>query len=103
MVRNMAVATDPIPTQELEQYPAHRNPNRRCPRINSLISRAPKSSHLARRLPFSRFRRLPGQYRSQILEQIRQFPGHHGKIEEWSQEQSRRVTERVRPDLLDEA
>jgi tRNA (guanine37-N1)-methyltransferase len=29
--------------------------------------------------------------------------GHHGKIEQWSQEQSRRVTERVRPDLLNEA
>jgi tRNA (guanine37-N1)-methyltransferase len=29
--------------------------------------------------------------------------GHHGKIEEWSHEQSRRVTERVRPDLLNEA
>jgi len=26
--------------------------------------------------------------------------GHHGKIEQWSEEQSRRVTERVRPDLL---
>jgi tRNA (guanine37-N1)-methyltransferase len=26
--------------------------------------------------------------------------GHHGKIEEWSKEQSKRVTERVRPDLL---
>ena len=26
--------------------------------------------------------------------------GHHGKIEKWSEEQSRRVTERVRPDLL---
>src|SRR5277367_3138277 len=26
--------------------------------------------------------------------------GHHGKIEQWSLEQSRRVTERVRPDLL---
>jgi tRNA (guanine37-N1)-methyltransferase len=26
--------------------------------------------------------------------------GHHGKIEKWSKEQSRRVTERVRPDLL---
>jgi tRNA (guanine37-N1)-methyltransferase len=29
--------------------------------------------------------------------------GHHGKIEQWSEEQSRRVTERVRPDLLNEA
>jgi tRNA (guanine37-N1)-methyltransferase len=29
--------------------------------------------------------------------------GHHRKIEEWSREQSRRVTERVRPDLLNEA
>jgi tRNA (guanine37-N1)-methyltransferase len=29
--------------------------------------------------------------------------GHHGKIEEWSREQSRRLTERVRPDLLNEA
>jgi len=28
--------------------------------------------------------------------------GHHGKIEQWSHEQSRRVTERVRPDLLKE-
>ena len=28
--------------------------------------------------------------------------GHHGKIQEWSHEQSRRVTERVRPDLLRE-
>ena len=28
--------------------------------------------------------------------------GHHGKIQEWSHEQSRRVTERVRPDLLKE-
>ncbi len=28
--------------------------------------------------------------------------GHHGKIEEWSKEQSLRVTERVRPDLLKE-
>ena len=28
--------------------------------------------------------------------------GHHGKIEQWSEEQSRRVTERVRPDLLKE-
>ncbi len=28
--------------------------------------------------------------------------GHHGKIQEWSDEQSRRVTERVRPDLLKE-
>ena len=26
--------------------------------------------------------------------------GHHEKIEQWSEEQSRRVTERVRPDLL---
>jgi len=26
--------------------------------------------------------------------------GHHGKIEQWSEEQSRLVTERVRPDLL---
>jgi tRNA (guanine37-N1)-methyltransferase len=26
--------------------------------------------------------------------------GHHGKIEQWSKEQSKRVTERVRPDLL---
>ena len=26
--------------------------------------------------------------------------GHHGKIEQWSEEQGRRVTERVRPDLL---
>jgi tRNA (guanine37-N1)-methyltransferase len=26
--------------------------------------------------------------------------GHHGKIEEWSKEQSRQRTERVRPDLL---
>ncbi|MCE0521321.1 MAG: tRNA (guanosine(37)-N1)-methyltransferase TrmD [Methylacidiphilales bacterium] len=26
--------------------------------------------------------------------------GHHGKIEEWSKEQSQRVTRRVRPDLL---
>ncbi|MCE0484887.1 MAG: tRNA (guanosine(37)-N1)-methyltransferase TrmD [Methylacidiphilales bacterium] len=26
--------------------------------------------------------------------------GHHGKIEEWSHEQSRRRTERIRPDLL---
>ncbi|HEY0256962.1 MAG TPA: tRNA (guanosine(37)-N1)-methyltransferase TrmD, partial [Candidatus Methylacidiphilales bacterium] len=29
--------------------------------------------------------------------------GHHGKIEEWSREQSRQRTERVRPDLLNEA
>lgn len=29
--------------------------------------------------------------------------GHHGKIEQWSQEQSRRRTEQVRPDLLSEA
>jgi len=29
--------------------------------------------------------------------------GHHGKIEEWTREQSRRRTERVRPDLLNEA
>jgi tRNA (guanine37-N1)-methyltransferase len=29
--------------------------------------------------------------------------GHHGKIEEWSREQSRRRTEQVRPDLLNEA
>jgi tRNA (guanine37-N1)-methyltransferase len=29
--------------------------------------------------------------------------GHHGKIEEWSHEQSRQRTERVRPDLLNEA
>ena len=29
--------------------------------------------------------------------------GHHGKIEEWSREQSRRLTERIRPDLLNEA
>ncbi len=29
--------------------------------------------------------------------------GHHGKIQEWSHEQSRQVTERVRPDLLKEA
>jgi len=29
--------------------------------------------------------------------------GNHGKIEEWSREQSRRLTERVRPDLLNEA
>ncbi len=29
--------------------------------------------------------------------------GHHGKIEEWSHEQSRRRTEQVRPDLLNEA
>jgi len=28
--------------------------------------------------------------------------GHHGKIQEWSHEQSRRVTERARPDLLGE-
>jgi tRNA (guanine37-N1)-methyltransferase len=28
--------------------------------------------------------------------------GHHGKIQEWSEEQSRLVTERVRPDLLKE-
>jgi tRNA (guanine37-N1)-methyltransferase len=28
--------------------------------------------------------------------------GHHGKIEEWSQEQGRLTTERVRPDLLRE-
>jgi tRNA (guanine37-N1)-methyltransferase len=28
--------------------------------------------------------------------------GHHGKIQEWSHEQSRLVTERVRPDLLKE-
>jgi len=28
--------------------------------------------------------------------------GHHGKIQEWSHEQSRQVTERVRPDLLKE-
>jgi len=27
--------------------------------------------------------------------------GHHGKIEQWSEEQGRRVTERVRPDLID--
>ena len=29
--------------------------------------------------------------------------GHHGKIEEWSREQSRRLTQRIRPDLLNEA
>jgi len=29
--------------------------------------------------------------------------GHHGKIEEWSREQSRQRTERARPDLLNEA
>jgi tRNA (guanine37-N1)-methyltransferase len=29
--------------------------------------------------------------------------GHHGKIEQWSLEQSRRRTEQVRPDLLNEA
>ena len=29
--------------------------------------------------------------------------GHHGKIEEWSREQSRQRTARVRPDLLNEA
>ena len=29
--------------------------------------------------------------------------GHHGKIEQWSHEQSRQRTERVRPDLLNEA
>jgi tRNA (guanine37-N1)-methyltransferase len=29
--------------------------------------------------------------------------GHHGKIEEWSREQSRQRTQRVRPDLLNEA
>jgi len=29
--------------------------------------------------------------------------GHHGKIEEWSREQSLRRTERARPDLLNEA
>ena len=29
--------------------------------------------------------------------------GHHGKIEEWTHEQSRQRTERVRPDLLNEA
>jgi tRNA (guanine37-N1)-methyltransferase len=29
--------------------------------------------------------------------------GHHGKIEQWSLEQSRRRTEQVRPDLLSEA
>ena len=29
--------------------------------------------------------------------------GHHGHIDEWNREQSRRVTERVRPDLLNEA
>jgi tRNA (guanine37-N1)-methyltransferase len=29
--------------------------------------------------------------------------GHHGRIEQWSREQSRRLTERVRPDLLNEA
>jgi tRNA (guanine37-N1)-methyltransferase len=28
--------------------------------------------------------------------------GHHGKIEAWSEEQSRLVTKRVRPDLLQE-
>jgi tRNA (guanine37-N1)-methyltransferase len=44
----------------------------------------------------------PEEYRGWRVPEIL-LSGHHGKIEEWSHEQSRRVTERVRPDLLNEA
>jgi len=41
----------------------------------------------------------PEEYRGWRVPEIL-LSGHHGKIEKWSEEQSRRVTERVRPDLL---
>lgn len=41
----------------------------------------------------------PEEYRGWRVPEIL-LSGHHGKIEQWSEEQSRRVTERVRPDLL---
>ena len=44
----------------------------------------------------------PEEYRGWRVPEIL-LSGHHGKIEEWSREQSRRVTERVRPDLINEA
>jgi tRNA (guanine37-N1)-methyltransferase len=44
----------------------------------------------------------PGEFRGWRVPEVL-LSGHHGKIEEWSREQSRRRTERVRPDLLNEA
>jgi tRNA (guanine37-N1)-methyltransferase len=43
----------------------------------------------------------PEEYRGWRVPEIL-LSGHHGKIEQWSHEQSRRVTERVRPDLINE-